>query len=150
MNKALQIADHHPELHIDKEFVKEAAMLHDIGICLTDAPSIKCFGIAPYLCHGYLGREILDELGYPKHGLVCERHTGTGISLEEIILENLPLPHRDMKPVSIEEKLICFSDCFFSKTRIGQEKPADKVKYNLSKFGVASVYQFEEWEVLFG
>ncbi len=150
MNKALHMADNHPELHIDKEFVKEAAMLHDIGIYLTHAPSIKCFGIAPYLCHGYLGREILESLGYPKHGLVCERHTGTGISLEEIILENLPLPRRDMQPVSMEEKLICFSDCFFSKTQPGLEKSADKVKHNLSKFGAESVHQFEEWEAIFG
>jgi len=41
--------------------------------------------------------------GYPKHGLVCERHTGTGITLEMIIKNNLPLPHRDMVPVSMEE-----------------------------------------------
>lgn len=144
-NKALSVAYIHPELDIDVQFVKEAAMLHDIGIFLTNAPSIHCYGIAPYICHGYLGREILDKLGYPDHALVCERHTGTGISQEDIIVQKLPLPHRDMYPISVEEQVICFADCFFSKTNIGHEKSIDEVKKNLSKFGEYSVRQFEEW-----
>ena len=113
MNKALEIAKKHPELNADLQFIKEAAMLHDIGIFLTNAPSIECNGIAPYVCHGYLGRELLDAQGYHRHALVCERHTGVGISLEEIKAENLPLPHRNMQPMSIEEKIICFADCFY-------------------------------------
>lgn len=145
MNKALWIADQHPELNIDKEFLAEAAMLHDIGIFLTDAPEICCFGIAPYICHGYLGRELLDNLGYSKHGLICERHTGTGLSIQDIEDQNLPLPHRDMQPVSIEEQVICFADCFFSKTRLGKEKAVDKVRKSLSKFGEKSVNKFDEW-----
>ena len=36
--RALQIVDAHPELGADRQFVEEAAMLHDIGIYLTDAP----------------------------------------------------------------------------------------------------------------
>lgn len=148
-DKALSIAKNHPELNIDVEFVSEAAMLHDIGIFETNAPSIKCFGTNPYLAHGYLGKEIMDSLGYPKHGLVCERHTGTGISLEEIIKSSLPLPHRDMRPISIEEKVICFADCFFSKTHLGEERSVDKVRYSLSKFGEDSVRQFDRWCAIF-
>jgi uncharacterized protein len=148
-NKALSIANNHPELAIDAEFVNEAAMLHDIGIFKTNAPSIKCFGTAPYLAHGYLGHEILDKLGYPKHGLVCERHTGTGLSREEITKNNLPLPHRDMRPVSIEEKVICFADCFFSKTRPERERSIDDVRQSLSKFGADSVRQFDQWCAIF-
>jgi len=145
MNKALFIADKHPELGIDKEFVKEAAMLHDIGIFLTNAPEIQCYGIAPYICHGYLGCEILNGFGYPKHALVCERHTGTGITVEEIEIRSLPLPHRDMQPKSIEEQVICFADCFFSKTRLGEEIPVEKVRRKLAKFGDRSVNRFDEW-----
>ncbi len=149
MNKALSIAENHPELHIDTEFVKEAAMLHDIGIFLTHAPSIKCFGIAPYICHGYLGRELLDREGLPKHALVCERHTGTGITEEEIIKNELPLPHRNMIPLSIEEKVICFADCFFSKAVLGKERSVEQVKQSLCKFGEEPVKQFEEWVEMF-
>lgn len=144
-NKALYIAKKHPELNADTSFIKEAAMLHDIGIFLTNAPSINCYGIAPYVCHGYLGRELLDAEGLPLHGLVCERHTGVGISLEEIETEHLPLPRRDMRPVSIEEKIICFADCFYSKTNLGKEKSLEKIRNGLSKHGTDSVKIFDEW-----
>ena len=36
-DKALWIAGKHPELNLDKQFLEEAAMLHDIGIFMTDA-----------------------------------------------------------------------------------------------------------------
>lgn len=54
-DKALWIAGKHPELNLDKQFLEEAAMLHDIGIFMTDAEGICCFGSYLYICHGYLG-----------------------------------------------------------------------------------------------
>ena len=39
--KALKLAQAHPELNIDSDFVYEAAMLHDIGVYLTHAPSFR-------------------------------------------------------------------------------------------------------------
>lgn len=147
--KALQIADNHPELNIDKQFVSEAGMLHDIGIFQTNAPFIQCFGTYPYMAHGYLGSELMQKEGFPRHALVCERHTGTGLTLEEIIRENLPLPHREMMPVSIEEQVICFADCFFSKTHLGEERSAEKVRVKAEKFGERSAKQIDEWCKLF-
>ena len=47
-NRALEIACRRPELPIDTDFVAQAAMLHDIGIFLTDAPAIHCHGREPY------------------------------------------------------------------------------------------------------
>lgn len=147
--KALDIAKKHPELNIDMQFVREAGMLHDIGIFMTNAPSIDCNGKYPYMAHGYLGSELLQKEGYPKHALVCERHTGAGLTLDEIIAQHLPLPHREMMPISIEEQLICFSDCFFSKTHLGEEKPIEIIKSKLAKFGDRSVKQFTQWCELF-
>jgi uncharacterized protein len=143
--KALAISAKHPELHIDNQFVGEAGMLHDIGIFKTNAPSIHCYGTEPYIAHGYLGSELLQAEGFPQHALVCERHTGTGLSPEEIVAQNLPVPHRDMQPLSIEEKVICFADCFFSKTKLGIEKTPEQAAASLSKFGEQSVERFVEW-----
>ena len=70
--KALQIVSSHPELHLDAQFVEEAAMLHDLGIFRTDAPGIQCFGSEPYICHGRLGAEILRKEGYERHARVCD------------------------------------------------------------------------------
>jgi len=148
-DKALSIAQMHPEMHLDKAFIYEAAMLHDIGIFQTDAADIFCFGEFPYICHGYLGGDLLREEGLPRHALVCERHTGTGISLENIIKNNLPVPKRDMLPESQEEQLICFADKFFSKTQLQKEKPVNKIRKALSKHGTDSVEKFDNWCKLF-
>lgn len=143
--KALAIVDSHPELGADRGFVEEAAMLHDIGIFLTDAAPIHCFGKFHYLCHGYLGADLLRGEGLPRHALVAERHTGTGLTLKEILRRDLPLPHRDMVPVSIEEKIVCFADKFFSKTRPEEEKTVKQAEKSLAKFGQEGVDVFNEW-----
>lgn len=147
--KALQIAELHPEMNLDLKFIEEAALLHDIGIFMCKAPEIDCHGEADYICHGYLGAELMHREGYPAHALVCERHTGAGISREEIAGRRLPLPHRDMLPVSPEEQLICFADKFFSKTRLGKEKPLDKIRSGLSQYGNDTLLRFDHWCKLF-
>ncbi|MGI6793928.1 HD domain-containing protein [Bacteroides sp. KG68] len=148
-NKALQIAERHPEFSLDKNFIYEAAMLHDIGIFLTDATGIYCFGDKPYICHGYLGADLLRSEGYPRHALVCERHTGAGLSLTEIMAQNLPVPHREMLPVSMEEQVICFADKFYSKTHLEKEKSTDKARKSLERYGEAGIERFEHWCELF-
>lgn len=148
-NKALAIARAHPELHLDEQFLEEAAMLHDIGIFRTDAPKINCFGAAPYLCHGYLGADLIREEGYPMHALVCERHTGAGISKEDIEKSDLPLPHRDLMPVSMEEQVVCFADKFFSKTHLEKEKTVEKARKSIARYGEQGVLRFERWCELF-
>lgn len=148
-DKALQLAQAHPELEIDRDFVYEAAMIHDIGVFLTNAPSIYCTGDQPYICHGVLGAELMRADGYPRHALVCERHTGTGLTVADIIAQNLPLPHRDMCPVSLEEKLVCFADKFYSKSNPDREKPIDKVRKSVARYGEDSLRRFEEMAALF-
>lgn len=144
-DKALWIADRHPELHLDRTFLEEAALLHDIGVFLTDAPGIHCHGSHPYICHGYLGSQLLQAEGFPEHALVCERHTGAGLSLGSILKQNLPVPHREMVPVSLEEQVICFADKFFSKTHLDQEKTVEKALKSIAKFGDEGVERFRFW-----
>lgn len=147
--KTLQIAELHPELNLDKVFLVEASLLHDIGIFMTNAPDILCFGNAPYIAHGYLGSDILKEEGLLKHALVCERHTGTGLSLKTIKEHNLPIPKRDMLPVTLEEQVICFADKFYSKSNILQEKSVKQARESLEKFGDGVVNQFDIWTKAF-
>ena len=96
-------------LDIDPSEIEAAAMLHDIGIFLTDAPSIECRGTQPYILHGILGAKLLREEGMDESvARVAERHTGAGISREEIISQGLPLPpDGDYMPASGLERLIC-------------------------------------------
>ena len=137
---------------VDLEFVEEAAMLHDIGMCRTDAPGIHCYGTEPYIRHGILGRQMLDAIGLFRHGRVCERHTGAGITAAEIIDQHLPIdPPRDLLPESVEEKLVCYADKFFSKSRLDEPpKTLERVRKSLAKFGDDSVVRFDEMATLFG
>lgn len=147
--KALQIVSLHPELNLDREFIEEAAMLHDIGIIKTDAPGIKCFGTEPYIRHGILGAEMLRQEGLPRHARVCERHTGAGLSLNEIVSQNLPLPHQDFLPETLEEQVICYADKFFSKTHLDREKSIEKAEKSIAKFGEEGLARFKQWEKMF-
>ncbi len=154
--KALQLADcyvlKHPDQPApDRQFIAEAAMLHDIGIQSCDAPGIHCFGSLPYICHGIEGSRILAEDGLLRHALVCERHTGSGLTAEEIEEEALPLPCRDMIPVSIEEKIICYADKFFSKNpeSLNKEKELADARRSLAKFGTAPLERFDQLTALF-
>ena len=138
-------------VEVDIDFVREAAMLHDIGIFLTDAPGIHCHGTEPYIKHGVLGSELISALGLPLHALVCERHTGSGISVDDILRQQLPLPHRPMLPVTIEEKIICYADKFFSKTHLGEPaRSVERVRHSLAKFGPEAIGRFNDMEQLFG
>lgn len=147
--KAIAIADAHPELKADKQFLFEAAMLHDIGIVKTDAAGIKCFGTEPYIRHGVLGAEMLRAEGLPRHARVCERHTGAGLSCAEIERQNLPLPHIDLLPETIEEKIICYADKFFSKSHLEREKTVEQAERSVAKHGEEGLSRFLEWEKMF-
>jgi len=149
---ALRIAERHPEMGLNRDFIGKAAMLHDVGICLAWAPEIGCTGKHPYIAHGYLGRELLDREAYGEYGLVCERHIGVGITLEEIERMHLPLPPRDMVPVTLEEKLVCYADKFYSKTpeNLTVPKSVEMIRKKLGKYGDDKLRRFDALVELFG
>lgn len=148
--KALECLDRRG-IDADREFVRSAAMLHDIGIVRCDASSIHCTGTEPYIRHGIIGADMLRAEGLARHALVCERHTGAGLSAADIISQNLPLPHRDMLPISIEEKVICYADKFYSKSRrLDEPKPIEKIIRQMEAHGPEVAARFMELHRLFG
>jgi uncharacterized protein len=144
-DKALDIVRRHPELEVDAQFIEEAALLHDVGIVSVNAPRIECYGTEAYIRHGVLGAEMLRAEGLELHARVCERHTGTGLTMEQIVQQELPLPHQDLQPQSIEEQIICFADKFFSKTRLDEEKSVEQARRSLEKFGEEGLAKFDAW-----
>lgn len=127
----------------DIEFIRQAAMLHDIGVVKCHAPKILCVGDEPYIRHGLLGAGMLRNNGMPRHARVCERHTGAGLTVNDIVSQNLPLPHRDFLPETIEEKAICFADKFYSKSGdITVRKDPQKVLDSMARFGKDSLNRY--------
>jgi uncharacterized protein len=148
-DKALRVARYLNDPALDLKFIEEAALLHDIGIVETNAPGIGCFGPQPYICHGLIGRKILEAEGFPRHAMVCERHIGVGLTSEDIAAQKLPLPLRSMVPISKEEKIVAFADLFFSKSGGSPEKTPEEVRRSLEAFGSHKVAIFEEWTQVF-
>lgn len=145
--KALAVAGRMADREPDRAFLFEAAMLHDVGIGGTDTPSIGCHGAAPYVCHGVIGRRMLETAGLPRHALVCERHVGVGLSVADIRRQGLPLPERDMRPVTLEETLVCYADKFFSKNGAGEgrARTVDEVLVLLARHGDGPAARFRRW-----
>ena len=145
---ARRLKDYRP---VDVSFVEEAALLHDIGILHTSVPRIGCLGDHPYICHGILGREILEREGLPRHALVCERHIGVGLTVEDIREQGLPLPMREMAPRTVEEEIVAYADLFFSKKPSAgdRERTVAEVRGSLSRFGEYKVAIFDAWHQRF-
>lgn len=135
-------------------FIEAAAMLHDIGIIQCDAAGIECYGTEPYICHGRIGAQMLREDAYlfglskeeiEPYARVCERHTGAGLTKQQIISQSLPLPHEDFLPETLEEQIICYADKFFSKTHPEIEKSYEQALKSIEKFGEEGAERFKKW-----
>ena len=149
-DRCLSVCDRHPELKLDRQFLEEAAMLHDIGIRWCHAPSIFCEGSEPYICHGVIGGKLIREEGFVRHAQVCERHTGTGLTREQIERQQLALPVDGCyEPQELEEKLICYADKFYSKSRPDRVFTVLEAAQSLEKFGSEGVKKFLAWAEMF-
>ena len=133
-------------LDLDPKEIEEAAMLHDIGVFLTDAPGIECHGDEPYILHGVLGADLLRREGMPERDAsVAERHTGAGITPEDIRDQHLPLPtDRDYMPATQLERLVCYADKFYSKSGDMKRKPMEKVERSMARISEATLARFIE------
>lgn len=99
---ALELANRIPD--IDVQFVQTASLLHDIGRFYCPPGSGK--GIL----HGVEGARILRSENLPEHAAVAERHIGIGITRQEIIEQDLPLPWKDFVPESTEQIIVAYAD----------------------------------------
>lgn len=141
---AIEISHRHG-LDLDDKSIEAGAMLHDIGIFLTDAPGIDCHGSEPYLRHGVLGAEILADEGAPDYLVeIARRHTGAGITAEDIKEFNLPLPPGNYMPHTLLEKLICYADKFYSKSGEMRLKPLERVRASMQRFSPRVAERFEK------
>lgn len=153
--RCLSVCDSRPELRIDRTFVGQAAMLHDIGIRWCHAPAIYCTGTEHYLRHGLIGGEVLRREGLPRHARVCERHTGTGLTTPPLAPDGTPLlppdkvAQRCFVPETIEEQLVCYADKFYSKSHPERVLTIAEAAQSLQRFGQDGVTRFLAWAALF-
>ena len=132
---ALEISER-KQLPLDPAQVEAAALLHDIGILLCDAPGIHCTGSAPYIEHGPLGADLLRRENAPEWAArVAERHTGVGIG--------------ELVPETLLEKLVCYADKFYSKSGSMERKNLERVEASIARFGADNLARFRALHSLF-
>lgn len=127
---------------VDMNFLEEAALLHDIGVSQVQFGKEKDPQKPAYIAHGYLGREILEKEGFPRHALVAERHVGSGLTKEEA--KTLGLPEREMLPLTIEEKIICVADKFYSKSH-EEEENIQEIRAEFKGYGGNALSRFDQY-----
>ena len=80
---------------------------------------------------------------------MCSSDLGAGLTLEQILKNDLPIPHRELVPISLEEQLVCFADKFFSKTHLDREKSVEKARKSIEKHGTEGLVRFDHWCEIF-
>jgi uncharacterized protein (TIGR00295 family) len=127
-NLSLKIAKRIKNKKINNQFLKSAALLHDIGRFVCSSKKNSAF-------HGVEGAKILRKEKLPKHARVAENHLGSGITKSEA--RRIGLPAKDYLPETIEEKIICYADSLvFQNTKI---KDLAAVLKRYKKFGKGAV-----------
>ena len=132
------------------DLVRAGCLLHDVGVyrLYDDAGRLDH---ANYIRHGILGHELLREEGFPE--VICRfaaHHTGVGLSREDVLRQELPLPPGDYLAETPEETLVMYADKFHSKTKPPALLTADAYAASVRRFGKDKVAAFESMRATFG
>jgi uncharacterized protein len=137
-------------LDSDLGLVRAGCLLHDIGVyrLYDDAGRLDH---ANYIRHGLLGYELLRAEGFPD--AICRFascHTGVGLTRDDVLRQELPLPPADYLAETAEERLVMYADKFHSKLTPPALVTACAAAERLRRFGEDKVAAFEAMRTAFG
>ncbi|MEE1927362.1 HD domain-containing protein [Streptomyces sp. TRM 70351] len=139
---ARQLAERSP-VPVDTELVETGALVHDIGVYRLKG--------AAYIRHGIEGYALLRAEGLPEE--VCRfasRHTGVGLTRDDIRRQGLPLPPRDYVAETAEERLVMYADKFHSKSSPPRFVDAAAYAAHVARFGTGKAAAFAALTEEFG
>jgi uncharacterized protein len=120
----------------DFDLVRAGCLLHDVGV----------YRLKPddsYVRHGLLGDELLGELGLPDVlRRFCSRHTGVGITADDVRRQGLPIPVADYLAETPEERLVMYADKFHSKSTPPAFVTSDTFVAGVRRFGADKPARF--------
>jgi uncharacterized protein len=119
----------------DLALVRAGCLLHDVGVYRLYGPD-GTLDHASYIRHGVLGETLLRVAGFPL--ALCRfasHHTGAGLTMADVIRQELPVPPADYLAESPEERLVMYADKFHSKTTPPTLLTADASAARLRRFG---------------
>lgn len=141
----------HNNLEIDAELVRSGCLLHDIGVYPLFNGDGKLREGTHYITHGLEGEGILKAEGLPE--LIwrfASHHTGVGLTKQDVINQQLPLPVEDYLATTDEEALVMYADKFHSKTSPPVFNSYERYKQKVTEFGENKVADFERLAQKFG
>lgn len=148
---AMQLLDANPIEDIDHNLVHVGCLLHDIGAyeVLEDGKFVR--GVR----HGTIGEDILKNEGFSETiWRFASHHTGVGLTEQDVIDQNLPIPIADYTARTREERIIMYADKFHSKSNPPTEAPYfcsfDWFRSSVQKFGLDKAAKFDALAELFG
>ncbi|MCX4623663.1 HD domain-containing protein [Streptomyces albogriseolus] len=136
--------------HLDAELVRAGCLLHDIGVyrLYDDAGRLDHKN---YIRHGLLGQELLESEGLPATLCrFCSHHTGVGLTRQDVVSQNLPVPPADYLAETAEERLVMYADKFHSKSHPGRFLSPDAYADHVRRFGEQKVTAFRALRDEFG
>jgi uncharacterized protein len=80
----------------------------------------------------------------------ASHHTGVGLSRDDVLRQELPLPHCDYLAETPEEALVMYADKFHTKSTPPALLTADAYGANVRRFGEDKVAAFESMRAAFG
>ncbi|PLS29380.1 HD domain-containing protein [Bifidobacterium parmae] len=132
---------HVPPRLIDEHLVTIGGLLHDIGTYRvlkhdgTDGEPLKFAG-KKYIKHGLLGYEYLLENGVDEEiAQFARNHTGVGLTRDDVIRQELPLPPADYVPVNLEQETVMVADKYNSKSLPAKFVTAESYTKRAARFG---------------
>ena len=133
-----------PQRLIDEHLVTIGGLLHDIGTYRVfkhdgaDGKPLKFSG-KRYILHGLLGYEYLLEQGVDESiAQFARNHTGVGLTREQVIAQELPLPPDDYAPVNLEQEVVMVADKYHSKSTPPKFLTVEAYTAKAARFGEAN------------
>jgi uncharacterized protein len=132
----------------DLQLVTVGALVHDIGVYRvfeTTGPGAgREFDRKRYIFHGLEGYLILLENRYGlRIASFARNHTGVGITRNEVIAQNLPLPPADYMPRTVEQEIVMYSDKFHTKSDPPDFVSLLAARRSAARFGHTNAARFD-------
>lgn len=130
-----------PPRLLDEHLVMIGGLLHDIGTYQvlkhdgSDGEPLKFSG-KRYILHGLLGYEWLLKQGVDESiAQFARNHTGVGLTRDDVIRQELPLPPDDYVPQNLEQETVMVADKFHSKSTPPKFLTVDAYTAKSARFG---------------
>lgn len=127
---------------LDGALVRAGCLLHDVGVYrLFDGSGV--LDHHGYVRHGILGRDLLRDLGFDERlARFCACHIGMGLTRDDVLRQDLPIPVADYLPESGEEELVMYADKFHRKTAPPRFMTASSCAAGVRRFGDVKAERF--------